>query len=60
MGEANSPRFRLVVRTKKGKNYTFQMKDELEKVEWLSVVSDICQKSSPDEACSSGAKGSGK
>ncbi|CAL1531704.1 unnamed protein product [Lymnaea stagnalis] len=43
--EPRSPRFRLVVRSKKGKTLTFQMKDEQEKVEWLSVLSDICSRS---------------
>ncbi|XP_005098889.1 pleckstrin [Aplysia californica] len=57
-GDKESPRFRLVVRTKKGKNFTFQMKDELEKVEWLSVVSDLCRKSSQEENSGTGAKAS--
>ncbi|KAH9505017.1 hypothetical protein Btru_061435 [Bulinus truncatus] len=42
--ELRSPRFRLVIRNKKGKTLTFQMKDEQEKVEWLSVLNDICSK----------------
>ncbi|XP_059157927.1 pleckstrin-like [Physella acuta] len=46
------PRFRLVIRSKKGKTLTFQMKDEQEKVEWLGVLSDLCSKTGGGDVCS--------
>ncbi|KAK6995069.1 pleckstrin [Biomphalaria glabrata] len=47
--EPRSPRFRLVIRSKKGKTLTFQMKDEQEKVEWLSVLNDIYSRSATQQ-----------
>ncbi|CAG5134802.1 unnamed protein product, partial [Candidula unifasciata] len=48
--EARTPRFRLVIRSKKGKTLTFQMKDEQEKVEWLTVLGDICRQCSQEDS----------
>lgn len=56
--ESRTPRFRLVIRSKKGKVLTFQMKDEQEKVEWLTVLSDICNRSTQDESSGGAATSS--
>ncbi|GFO01974.1 pleckstrin [Plakobranchus ocellatus] len=54
------PRFRLIVRREKGRAFSFQMKDELEKVEWLSVLSEVCGRSVAEEPSASVASTNGK
>ncbi|RUS78941.1 hypothetical protein EGW08_013282 [Elysia chlorotica] len=44
---AASPRYRLVIRRHKRKAFSFQMKDEQEKVEWMSALGEVCRKYSP-------------
>ncbi|KAK3746568.1 hypothetical protein RRG08_019489 [Elysia crispata] len=57
------PRYRLVIRRHKRKAFSFQMKDEQEKVEWLSALGEICRKYSPaqeQESCEPVAVGAGR
>ncbi|GFS27403.1 pleckstrin [Elysia marginata] len=46
------PRYRLVVRRQKRRAISFQMKDEQEKVEWLSAMGEVCGKVTPAQPLS--------
>ena len=58
--ENGCPRYRIVIRRHKRKAFSFHMKDEQEKVEWLSALGDVCGKYSPGQEASEAVAGGGR